>query len=80
MIAVDVLMAIALILQAASLDLYVLYVTRFIFGLFCGISSAIIPPYLTSISPLSMTGIIGCFNQLLIIMGISAAYAMNFFL
>lgn len=77
---VDAMMAIALLMQAFSLDLYVMYITRIIFGLFCGISSAIIPTYLTSISPLSMTGIVGSFNQLLITIGISVAYAMNFFL
>jgi len=80
MIAVDVIMAGALLMQAFSLDIYVLYVTRFLFGVFCGVSSAIIPPYLTSMSPLSMTGIIGSFNQLLITIGISVAYAMDFFL
>ena len=73
-------MALALIAQSFSLDLQVMYITRFIFGFFCGISSAIIPPYLTSISPLNMTGFIGSFNQLAITIGISVAYAMNFFL
>lgn len=80
MIFVDILMALAIVAQSFSLDLQVMYITRFIFGLFCGISSAIIPPYLTSISPRDMTGFIGSFNQLLITIGISVAYAMNFFL
>jgi MFS family permease len=80
MILVDVIMAIALVVQAASLDLRVMYISRFIFGFFCGVSSSVIPPYLTSISPLSMTGFIGSFNQLLITIGISVAYALNFFL
>ena len=70
----------AILLQSVSLDLNVLYITRFIFGIFCGISSSIIPPYLTSISPLNMVGIIGALSQLLITIGISAAYAMDFFL
>ncbi len=80
MILVDVMMAVALIAQSVSLDLHIMYITRFIFGFFCGVSSTIIPPYLTSISPLNMTGFIGSFNQLLITIGISIAYAMNFFL
>lgn len=80
MIFVDTLMAIAIIAQSISLDLQVMYVTRFTFGFFCGVSSGIIPPYLTSISPLNMTGFIGSFNQLLITVGISVAYALNFFL
>jgi hypothetical protein len=80
MIYVDILMIGAILLQSISLDLNVLYITRFIFGIFCGISSSIIPPYLTSISPLNMVGIIGALSQLLITIGISAAYAMDFFL
>lgn len=80
MILVDALMGLAILAQSVSLDLQVMYLTRFVFGFFCGVSSAIIPPYLTSISPLDMTGFIGSFNQLLITIGISVAYAMNFFL
>jgi SP family galactose:H+ symporter-like MFS transporter len=80
MILVDLLMIIAILLQAYSLSLNFMYISRFLFGIFCGISSAIIPPYLTSISPLDMTGIIGSFNQLLITIGISVAYSMDFFL
>jgi SP family sugar:H+ symporter-like MFS transporter len=66
---VDALMILAVILQAASLNLCVLYLTRFIFGLFTGISTAIIPPYLNSISPMNMIGIVGSYNQLLITVG-----------
>lgn len=80
MILVDVMMVVAVIAQAVSLDLHVMYFTRFIFGYFCGVSSTVIPPYLTSISPLNMTGFIGSFNQLGITVGISVAYALNFFL
>jgi SP family galactose:H+ symporter-like MFS transporter len=80
MITVDFIMLFAVLLQAVSLQLPFMYVSRFLFGFFCGVSSAVIPSYLTSISPLNMTGIIGSFNQLLITIGISVAYAMDFFL
>ena len=80
MITVDILMIIAVVLQAVTLDLRILYMTRFIFGFFCGISSSIIPPYLISIAPLNMVGIIGSLSQLMITIGISAAYGMVFFL
>ena len=80
MILVDIMMAVAVIVQAITLELHAMYFTRFIFGFFCGVSSSVIPPYLTSISPLNMTGFIGSFNQLLITIGISVAYALNFFL
>lgn len=57
-----------------------MYVTRFMFGVFCGISSSIIPVYLTSISPLRISGVIGSFNQLLITVGIATAYGLDFFI
>ena len=80
MILVDFMMIVAVIVQSVSLELNAMYFTRFVFGFFCGVSSSVIPPYLTSISPLNMTGFIGSFNQLFITIGISVAYALNFFL
>lgn len=80
MIVVDFMMVVAVIVQSVSLDLHAMYFTRLVFGFFCGVSSSIIPPYLTSISPLNMTGFIGSFNQLFITIGISIAYALNFFI
>jgi MFS family permease len=80
MIVVDLMMVFAVVVQAFTLELNAMYFTRFVFGFFCGVSSSIIPPYLTSISPLNMTGFIGSFNQLFITIGISVAYALNFFL
>lgn len=80
MILVDIMMGIALIVQSLTLELHAMYFTRFFFGFFCGVSSTVIPTYLTSISPLNMTGFIGSFNQLLITIGISVAYALNFFI
>ncbi len=80
MILVDFMMVVAVIVQSVSLELHAMYITRFVFGFFCGVSSSIIPPYLTSISPLNMTGLIGSFNQLFITIGISIAYALNFFI
>jgi MFS family permease len=78
LVIVDVLVIMAFISEIYSLDLWVMYCTRFIFGLFCGISSSIIPVYLTSIAPLKISGIIGSFNQLLITIGIATAYGLDF--
>jgi len=62
------------------MNLEIMYITRFIFGVFCGVSSSIIPVYLTSIAPLKISGIIGSFNQLLITIGIATAYGLDFFI
>ena len=37
--------------QANNIDTTSLYITRFLLGIYFGISGSIIPPYLVSISP-----------------------------
>jgi MFS family permease len=74
MILLDVFAIIILIFQTINVDLHSLYITRFLLGIYLGISSNIIPVYLISISPPEMAGLVGSFNQLLITIGISVAY------
>lgn len=78
MMYLDVFAFIAIAYQSYSMDLYVLYLTRFGLGLYLGISGTVIPAYLVSISPPEMTGLIGSFNQLLITIGISVAYRLGY--
>ena len=43
-----------------------------------GLSTSIIPVYLNSISPTSISGRIGTFNQLNIVIGIMFSYLMGY--
>ena len=65
-------------LQLISLHPLYMSVLRFLVGFVVGISGTIIPMYLKSIAPLEISGKVGCFNQLLITVGIAVAYAMGF--
>lgn len=77
MIWLDVFAFLVIIYQANNIDLSSLYVTRFLLGVYLGISGTIIPAYLVSLSPPEMTGLLGSFNQLLITIGISVAYKLG---
>jgi hypothetical protein len=74
MLILDVFAFFVITYQASNINTVSLYVTRFLLGVYFGVSGSIIPPYLVSISPPEMRGLIGSFNQLLITIGISVAY------
>jgi MFS family permease len=78
MFILDVFAIISILLQAYSVNILTLYIGRFLLGIYVGISSGIIPVYLVSISPPEVSGIIGSFNQLLITIGIAAAYGLGY--
>ena len=78
MMVMDVFGFVVITCQSNFLDINTLYLTRFLLGLYLGVSSGIIPSYLVSISPPEMTGLIGSFNQLLITIGISVAYRFGY--
>lgn len=78
MIYLDVLAFLLLTYQAYHIGISHLYLTRFLLGIYLGISSSILPSYLVSISPPEMSGLIGSFQQLLITIGISVAYRLGY--
>jgi len=47
-------------------------------GIYVGIATGMVPMYLISISPNDISGIVGSFNQLLITIGIAAAYGIGY--
>lgn len=78
MIYLDGFAFILLTYQAHHIGASQLYLTRFLLGIYLGISSSILPTYLVSISPPEMSGLIGSFQQLLITIGISVAYRLGY--
>lgn len=78
MIYLDGLAFFLLTYQAHHIAVSNLYLTRFLLGIYLGISSSILPSYLVSISPPEMSGLIGSFQQLLITIGISVAYRLGY--
>ena len=56
-----------------------LVIYRFIGGLGVGILSAVIPTYITEISPARLRGTFVSFYQLFVVIGILAAYVANYF-
>ena len=64
---IDILAIVSIILQLFKLSFYYIAIGRFILGLTMGLSTSIIPVYLNSISPTSISGRIGTFNQLNIV-------------
>lgn len=77
MIYLDAFAFVILTYQAYHIAASQLYFTRFLTGIYLGISSSILPSYLVSISPPEMSGLIGSFQQLLITIGISVAYRLG---
>lgn len=61
-----------------DLSLFILVFTRLMLGFIIGINSSVIPTYLVSLSPPSMSGVTGSLNQLFITIGIAVAYTMGF--
>ncbi|GAX75105.1 hypothetical protein CEUSTIGMA_g2549.t1 [Chlamydomonas eustigma] len=61
--------------SAASLSAMVL--GRFVTGVAIGVSSALVPTYISEIAPTSIRGTLGTLNQLLGCLGILAALAVN---
>ncbi len=61
-----------------KLDVFYFSITRLLQGVVIGCSGIVIPTYLISISPTSMSGKIGSLNQILITIGIALGYAMGY--
>lgn len=78
MVICDILMIILIVFQMTRLDVFYLSITRLLQGIVIGCSGIVIPTYLISISPTSMSGKIGSLNQILITIGIALGYAMGY--
>jgi MFS family permease len=74
MIILDILAVFGLLLQGISFNLWLIYIGRFLVGIYVGVSSGMIPVYLISLSPPEISGITGSFNQLMITVGIAFGY------
>jgi SP family facilitated glucose transporter-like MFS transporter 1 len=74
---VDGVGIVAIILQFITIYTPVLFVSRFLMGIFCGFTTGLVPSYILSISPSFISGIIGTFSQISIAIGMAFAYYMG---
>lgn len=65
------------LLSAAATTLNVMVAGRFLAGLAIGLSSALVPLYISEVSPTNQRGTLGSLNQLMICLGILAALLVN---
>jgi sugar porter (SP) family MFS transporter len=59
-------------------NLYIVLIGRVICGVAVGLNSALVPLYINEVSPVSLSGITGSMNQVLICLGIVVAYLMGY--
>lgn len=78
LIALDVFAIFIVSYQAYHIQVHQLYITRFLLGIYLGISSSILASYLVSLSPPELSGLIGSFQQVLITVGIAVAYRLGY--
>lgn len=78
MVVTDICMILTLCMQALSLDIYVYTFLRLVQGFIIGIYGIVTPQYIMSISPTKISGQMGSFFQIMITIGIAAAYAMGY--
>lgn len=76
----DYLAVLAIVMQLITLSTPILSLSRFLMGIYCGITTGIVPSYIISLSPNLTSGIVGTFNQISFTMGIAFAYYMGQFL
>ena len=69
----------AVFIQLIDLRFAFLLASRLLLGIVTGIQASILPLYLNSVSPVSMSGKIGSLNQLLTCYGVVGAYLLGFF-
>jgi MFS family permease len=69
---------VSLALQLISLDIYVYSVIRLVQGFITGLSGIVVSQYLMSISPTKISGLMGSFGQIMITVGIAAAFTFGY--
>jgi SP family sugar:H+ symporter-like MFS transporter len=62
---------------AASPDVWTLVASRFVIGLAVGSAALVVPLYLSEIAPTNIRGAISSLNQMMIVVGILAAFIVN---
>lgn len=65
-------------IQLIELKLTFLLGSRLLLGIITGIQASILPLYLNSLAPISVSGKIGSMNQLLTCFGVITAYSLGF--
>ncbi|KAF6256041.1 general substrate transporter [Scenedesmus sp. NREL 46B-D3] len=65
------------LLSAAATTINVMIAGRFLAGVAIGLSSALVPLYISEVSPTSVRGTLGSLNQLMICVGILVALLVN---
>eukprot|EP00878_Enallax_costatus_P025336 GHUV01027104.1.p1 GENE.GHUV01027104.1~~GHUV01027104.1.p1 ORF type:complete len:476 (+),score=121.17 GHUV01027104.1:193-1620(+) len=70
-------MLIGPLLSANATSLNLMVAGRFLSGIAIGLSSALVPLYISEVSPTSIRGTLGSLNQLMICVGILAALLVN---
>lgn len=76
----DILAIIAALMQVISIYFPVVIVSRLLMGVYCAITTGLIPSWIISMSPSFTSGIFGTFNQVAIALGMAIAYCMGQFL
>lgn len=76
----DVLAIGAALMQVVSIYFPVVIVSRLLMGVYCAITTALIPSWIISMSPSFTSGIFGTFSQIAIALGMAIAYCMGQFL
>ncbi|MEW5317035.1 MAG: hypothetical protein WDW38_008366 [Sanguina aurantia] len=71
------LMLLGPLLSAGAMSLNAMLAGRFVTGIAIGLSSALVPTYISEIAPTRVRGTLGALNQLMICVGILAALLVN---
>ena len=74
MILMDVLAIISMGMQMITMWTPVLFLSRFLMGVYCAITLGVVPSFSLSISPKELSGISGSCNQLSLVTGMALAY------
>lgn len=69
---------VAISVQLIDLQLTFLLSSRLVMGIVIGVQASILPLYLSSVAPISVSGKIGSMNQLLTCYGVIFAYVLGF--
>jgi SP family facilitated glucose transporter-like MFS transporter 1 len=73
----DILAIFAVLLQLVTIYFPILCISRFLMGIYCAITTGLIPSWIISMSPSFRSGIFGTFNQLAVVFGMAEAYLMG---
>jgi len=78
MIFLDLASILSMFIQDYYLSFVPLFVGRFMLGIIIGINSGLIPQYISSITPKSLIGRVGCIHQTMLTVGITFGYGLGF--